>query len=47
MIFGWGRVSYDDFSDCHDKIAIVGVDFIGRLLSGFGSDVREMPLEKK
>jgi hypothetical protein len=29
MIFGRDRVSCDDFDDC-DKIAVVGVDFIGR-----------------
>ena len=30
MIFGWDSVSCDDFSDCHDEIAVAGVDFIGR-----------------
>jgi hypothetical protein len=30
MIFGRDRISYDDFSDCHDEIAIAGVDFIGK-----------------
>jgi hypothetical protein len=47
MIFGWGRVSYDYFSYCHDEIAVAGIDFIGRRPSGFGSDVRKMPLKKK
>jgi hypothetical protein len=30
MIFGRDRVSCDDFSDCHDEIAVASVDFIGR-----------------
>ena len=30
MIFSRDRVSCDDFGDCHDEIAIAGVDFIGR-----------------
>jgi hypothetical protein len=30
MIFNWDHVFYDDFGDCHDKIAIAGIDFIGR-----------------
>jgi hypothetical protein len=29
MIFGWDYVSCDDFGNCHDKIIIAGVDFIG------------------
>ena len=30
MIFGRDLVSCDDFDDCHDKIVVVGIDFIGR-----------------
>ena len=30
MIFYQDCVSYDDFDDCHDMIAIAGVDFIAR-----------------
>jgi hypothetical protein len=30
MIFGLDRMSYDDFSDCHDEIVVAGVDFIGK-----------------
>jgi hypothetical protein len=33
MIFGQDHVSCDDFDDCHDVIAVAGVDFIGRRLS--------------
>jgi hypothetical protein len=29
MIFGQDCDSCDDFGDCHNEIAIVGVDFIG------------------
>jgi len=29
MIFGWDRVSSDDFN-CYDKIVIADVNFIGR-----------------
>jgi hypothetical protein len=29
MIFGQDCDSYDDFGDCHNEIAIVGVAFIG------------------
>ena len=31
MIFGQDRVSCDEFGDCHDEIAIAGINFIGRL----------------
>jgi len=27
MIFGRDRVSCDDFGDCHDEIAVAGIDF--------------------
>jgi hypothetical protein len=30
MISGRDRVSYDDFGDCHDEIAVASVDFIGK-----------------
>jgi len=30
MLFGRNRISYDDFGDCHDEIAVAKVDFIGR-----------------
>jgi hypothetical protein len=30
MILGRDRISYDDFGDCHDESAVVGVDFIDR-----------------
>jgi hypothetical protein len=29
MIFDRDRVSCYDFGDCHDEIAVAGVDFIG------------------
>ena len=30
MIFGQDHVSCAVFSDCHDEIVVVGVDFIGK-----------------
>jgi hypothetical protein len=33
MVFDWDRVSCDDFDDCHDEVAVAGIDFIGRRLS--------------
>ena len=30
MISGRERLSCNDFGDCHDKIIVAGVDFIGR-----------------
>ena len=30
MNFGLDRVSCDGFDDCHDKVIVVGVDFIGK-----------------
>jgi hypothetical protein len=30
MIFTWDGVSSDDFGDCHDKIVVASINFIGR-----------------
>jgi len=32
MILDRDRVSCDDFSDCHNKISVAGIDLIGRQL---------------
>ena len=51
MISGRDRIFYDEFSDCHDKIVVVGVDFIGRrTICGFickGGGASGSPLRGK